>query len=151
MASLTITSANAVYMLAVSSVFPTPQQLQGFAVDEAFDTEQAEINVTQVGVDGVGVAGWVPREIKHTIVLLPSSNSRPIFEQWVTAMDNIRDTLYATATIVLPSLGLKYACQKGSLTRYPQMPGVRRVLQPVRYEITWLPDNGLPAITLAPQ
>lgn len=148
--ALTITSANSVLMLAIPDVFPTPQQIQGFGVDEAFDTEMAEMAVTMVGVDGEGVAGWVPREVTMTITLLPSSPSFLVFESWIAAMDNVREVLYASANIVIPSIQRKYAAQKGILSRYPQLPNVRRTLQNRQFEVKWLPGGGLPAITSGP-
>lgn len=148
--ALTITSANAVYMLGIDSVFPTPQQIQQFGVDEAFDTEVAMITETQVGVDGEGVAGWVPREIRQTLTLLASSPSFLIFEAWVNAMDQAREVLYANGTIVIPSIGRKYSMAKGTLTRYPAIPNARRVLANRRFELVWLPSLGQPAITSAP-
>lgn len=149
--ALTITSANSVFMLSVASVFPAPQQLQGFGVDEAFDTEASDMAETQVGVDSFGVAGWIPRQVPMTITLQASSPSFLIFEEWVTAQDKINEILYASANISLPAIGRKYAAARGALTRYPQLPGVRRVLQQRQFTITWLPQGlGLPAITQGP-
>ena len=150
MALLTITSANSVYMLGVPGVFSAPQQLQQFAVDEAFDVEQAEITVTQIGVDGEGVAGWVPRPIVHTISLMATSPSNLLFEQWITALDGAREVIYATGTIALPSIQRKYSMQRGILTRYNEHANVRRTLQSRSFQITWLPGNGLPAFSRAP-
>lgn len=147
----TITAANSVLMLAIASVFPTPVQIQEFGVDDAFASEMAEIAVTQVGVDGTGVAGWVPREVTMTVTLLASSvSSFTVFEAWIAAMDNVQEVLYANATIVLPAVQRKYTLQKGVLTRYPQMPNVKRTLQQRQFEIKWLPDRGIPAITSGP-
>jgi hypothetical protein len=149
--ALTITSANAVFMLGISSVFPVPQRLQGFGVDEAFDTEPTEISEVRLGVDSVGVAGWVPRLVKITVTLLPSSPSFLLFENWVTAMDNINEILYANCTIVIPSIGRKYTGAQGSLTRYPPLPNVRKTLMDRQFEITWMPQGlGRPALSQAP-
>lgn len=149
--ALTITSANSILMLSIASVFPAPQQIQGFGVDEAFDTEATDMAETQVGVDSFGVAGWVPRQVPMTITLLASSPSFLIFEEWVTAQDKINEILYASAVISIPSIARKYAAGKGALTRYPQLPNVRRVLQQRQFVITWLPDGlGRPAITQGP-
>lgn len=148
--ALTITSANTILMLLISDVFPTPQQIQDFGVDEAIDVEMAEMAVTMVGVDGQGVAGWVPREVTMTITLLPSSRSFLVFENWIAAMDNVREVLYASATMVVPSIQRKYTMTRGVLTRYPQLPNIRRTLQNRQFEIKWLPGEGLPAITSGP-
>lgn len=143
--ALTITSANAVYMLAIDGVFPVPQQLQGWGVDEAFDTEMADIAEVQLGVDGLAVSGWIPRLTKQTVTLLAASGSFSIFETWVAAMDQAREVLYASGTILLPSVGRKYSLPQGTLTRYPALPNVKKVLQQRQFEITWAwPITGAP-------
>jgi hypothetical protein len=38
----TITSANAVLSLAINNYFPVPQVIQGFAVDDAFESESVQ-------------------------------------------------------------------------------------------------------------
>jgi hypothetical protein len=147
----TITSYNSVVMLAIQSVFPTPQQISSFAVDQAFDTEMSESSIVQTGVDGFGVAGYVPREVKQTYTLLASSTSFILFEQWILAMDALGDVLYASASIAIPSIGRKYTCAQGSLTRYPSLPNARRVLEQRQFEITWMPPGfGIPAIVGGP-
>lgn len=143
--ALTITSANAVYMLSVDTVFPTPVQIQGFGVDEAFDTEASDVAEVQLGVDGLAVSGWVPRLTTQTITLLAASPSFQLFEAWVQAMDVAREVLYAQGTIAIPSIGRKYSLPQGTLTRYPAMPNAKRVLAQRQFTITWAwPITGAP-------
>jgi hypothetical protein len=137
MAGLTITAATAIYTLVVDTVFPVPQTLQGFGVDEAFDTEAAETAVVELGVDGVAVSGWVPRLTKQTITLLPSSISFILFEQWVEAMDRGQEVLYATGVIKIPAVKRQYNLPQGTLTRHPALPNAKRVLRDRQFEITW--------------
>jgi hypothetical protein len=146
----TITSSTAVFLLSVASVFPAPVQLQGFGPDEAFDTEQVDVAVTQLGVDGTGVSGYVPREVTQTITFLASSPSVILFQQWMASQDVIQDVLYATGSIRIPSLGLKYDMPQGTLRRFQSAPDARRVMMPVRYSIVWQPQPGIPAITASP-
>lgn len=149
--ALTITSMNALYMLTIPGVFSAPQQLQAFGVDEAFETDPVDAAVVQTGVDGIGTAGLVPREVPQTITLLASSASFMLFDSWVQAQDALKDIIYASAIITLPSIGRKYTCYQGALTRYPTMPSARRTLQQRQFQITWLPPgNGQPAIFGAP-
>ena len=147
----TITSANAIYTLQIPGVFGSPQQIQEFAADEAFDTEEVESAVTQVGVDGVGVAGWVPRAVPQVITLLPSSNSKYIFTDWMEAMDANNEVIYASGIILMSSVGLKYTLHRGMLTRFSTIANARRVLQARRFQVTWLPPAVLQrAITRSP-
>jgi hypothetical protein len=150
MAGNTITSANAVYLLSISGVFTIPVQLQGWAVDEAFDTEAVDAAVTQVGVDGTGVAGWVPREVPQTLTLLPSSPSNDVFDSWVQAQDAIQDIIYASGSIRIPSLGKVYSMVQGVLMSYPIVSDAKKVFQPRVFKLNWLPQPGIPAITVSP-
>lgn len=146
----TITSANAVYTLSVVGVFNTPVTLEGWAVDEAFDTELQEIAQVQVGVDGEGVAGLTPVEQPQTLNFLASSISPPLFDQWYAAEQALGDKLYAAGTITLPALSTKWTLNKGILMRYAALPNVRKVLQPRQFGLMWLPQKGVPPITYGP-
>lgn len=148
--AFTITSANAVFMLAVGGVFPSPVQLQGFGVDDAFTTEMVDASETQVGVDGFGVAGYVPRSPEMTIRLLASSQSFILFEQWVAAQDQLQDVLYANGVISMPAVGRKYTMFMGALMRVSTMADARRVLANREFHIRWLPQGTVPAISAAP-
>ncbi len=151
MANLSITSASAVVMLSVASVFPTAQQLRGFGVDEAFDTEPVEAAEVQLGVDGFAAAGWVPRLVPQTYTLHAASPDFVIFEDWVAAQDAIQEILYASATITIPAIKRKYSFAQGALTRFPTLPNARRTLQQRQFVITWMPPSvGVPAVTSAP-
>jgi hypothetical protein len=148
--ALSITSANAVLMLGIESVYPTPQQIQEFAMDDAFTTDLVDASEVQVGVDGFGVAGYVPRSPGMTIRLLASSASFIVFENWVAAMDQLQDVLYANAVITMSSVARKYTCYRGSLMRVSTMADARKVLQAREFHIQWLPRGTIPAISAAP-
>ena len=138
-APLTITSANAIYLISVASVFPTPQQLQGWAVDEAFDTEESDIAEIQIGVDGLTASGWLPRLTPQTITFLAASPSNfQIFEQWQQAQDLAQDIFHAQGTIIIPAIKRQYTLPNGTLgPRYQALSNARRVLQARRFMITW--------------
>lgn len=53
----TLTSANAVLLIGINSLYTTPQQIQGFATDDAFVTEVVTPVEMKMGVDGVLSAG----------------------------------------------------------------------------------------------
>lgn len=135
--SNTITSANAVFMLAVLPLFPVPQQLQGFMADRAFDTDAVEIAQTVMGVDGVFSAGFIPYPTPQNIHIMPDSPSSIIFETWVAAEKVAQEKFFATATIALPSVGRNYTLQRGVLTRFAPIPGAERVLVGRTFTITW--------------
>lgn len=146
----TITASNAVFLLSVAGVFPTPQQLQGFGVDDAFLAEAADVAETRVGVDGYGAAGYVPRMVPMTMRFLANSRSISMFETWIGAEDAAGETLPASAIITMRSVGRKYTCYFGHLVRVQTMADVRRVLQDREFRINWLPQGTIPAISAAP-
>jgi hypothetical protein len=137
MPNYSVTSASAIYMLSIDTVYPTPQKLEGFGVDEAFDTEAVEMAEVQLGVDGFSAAGWVPRLTIQTITLLAASPSFLIFENWAAAMDLIKEVYYATGIITIPAIKRKYTLRRGVLTRYPPVPNARRTLQQRQFQVTW--------------
>jgi hypothetical protein len=148
--ALSITSANAVFMLSIAGVYPTAQQLQEFGVDDAFTTDAVATTETQVGVDGFGVAGYVPRSPTMTIRLLASSRSFPVFEDWIAAQDALQDVLYGAAIVTLPAIGRKYTCYRGSLLGVSTIADARKVLQNREFHVQWLPSGIIPAVSASP-
>lgn len=133
----TITSANSVLMLGVTSLFPTPQQIQGFSTDDIFSTDPLESAEVIMGVDGKLSAGFVYVLVKQMYNLQADSASVSIFDQWYAAQQSAQDLFFANATIVLPSLGQKWAMTKGVLSNYPPMPDAGKTLKPRKFTITW--------------
>jgi hypothetical protein len=133
----TITSANAIFMLGIASLFPIPQQLQGFSADDIFDSEPVEPAEVQMGVDGHLAAGIKLVPTKQGITLMADSDSNGIFEFWYQSQLAVKDLYFASATVQLLGIGKKYTMTRGVLTRYPSMSDAKTVLQPRKFEITW--------------
>lgn len=140
----TITSANAVYMLAVTGLFPVPQQLQGFAADDIFDTEAITPAEILMGVDGKLSAGYTPVPTKQNISLQADSDSNLIFEIWHTAQQAAKEVYSASAIVRLPSIKRSYVLTKGILTSYTPIPDAKKTLQPRKFAITWESVVGAP-------
>lgn len=134
---MSITSATAQLSLGVTSLYDSPQSIQGFAVDDAFDTEALEMAETAMGVDGILTGGYVPNPTVMTITLMGDSDSIRFFDNWVGATRNVRDLYYAFGTIYLVAVKKKFTMTKGILRTYPQMPDAKKTLQPVKYTIVW--------------
>ena len=137
MAKRTITSANSVFTLVVPDVFPVPQNLQGYAVDDAFDTESVELSEALMGVDGRMSAGYTPYITPMTIHLMADSPSIDLFDAWRGAETAAQEVFFAQATIVLPSVGRAYVLNNGVLTNYKPLSDAKKVLQAVSYTIKW--------------
>jgi hypothetical protein len=146
-----ITSANAVFILTIPTVYPNGVQLQQFGVDDAFSPEAFDTTETQVGVDGYGVAGYIPNPVEMMVKFLASSPSVVVFENWFEAMVLINDVLPCSGQIAQPSVGRNYTLPFGVLKRVNSMAEARRILQNREFRLTWLPQGaGSPAITASP-
>ncbi|WP_048996431.1 phage tail fiber protein [Burkholderia multivorans] len=142
--SNTITSANAVFMLAVTDLFPVPQQLQGFAADDIFDTEALTPAEVVMGVDGKLSAGYTPVPTKQNISLQADSDSNLIFEAWHLAQQTAKEVYFASAIVRLPSVSKSYVLTNGVLTSYMPIPDAKKILQPRKFQITWESVVGAP-------
>jgi hypothetical protein len=132
-----ITSANAVIALTIAGVFPTPVQLQGFAADDVFDTDQVNPSETLMGVDGILSAGFVFVPIQQNFSLQADSPSNFIFEQWNAQQQAAAEIFFANGIVTLTSINKVYVMRKGVLSGYKAIADGKRVLQPRRFSITW--------------
>jgi len=132
----TITSANSVLTLVIDGLYG-PSNIQGYAVDDAFESESVQQSEVLMGVDGNLSGGkvWIP--YKMTIHLQADSPSVEVFDNWRSNQDAFVDVFVANGTIILPSTGISYALYNGYLTAATPFPAVKKTLQPVVYEITW--------------
>ena len=147
-----ITSANAKFSILVPGVFPTPYLLQQFATDDAWASEEVDVAQVVIGVDGAMSAGSVPYLIPQDIIFQADSASISGFmEPWRAAnaaavAQGATQNFASAGTLTIPAIGLTYALTKGVLLRITPFPQGRKILQPVRYRITW---NGYQALPIA--
>lgn len=133
----TLTSANSVFLLTITDLFPPPIALQGYATDEAFLTDAVALTETLMGVDGHLSGGMVFNPIKMKIKFQADSPSIAIFDAWAAAQKTARDAFRANAVITLPSTGVRYVLTTGFLTSYKPLPDAKKMLEPQEFEITW--------------
>lgn len=135
--SNTITSADAIMMLTVTNLYPTAQQIQGFAAEDIFDTEALELAQTVRGADGKLSAGFIYGDLPQTIHIMPDSDSRVIFDTWATTSRTSVAVFRCNMTLILPAIGRKYTLTNGVLKRWKAMPDAKRVLQASQALIEW--------------
>jgi hypothetical protein len=133
----TITSANAVFVLTVPSLFPAPIQLQGFSAEKAWSTDNQDTTESLIGVDGQKASGWIPAMIKQSVSLQANSSSRSIFNAIARAQRANRDAIVFQGTITLPSTGESFSLLDGTLKDYKPIPDGAKVLQPIEFNIEW--------------
>jgi hypothetical protein len=139
-----ITSANSIFLLGISTVFPVPQLLQGYATDDAFSTESVEPAETKMGVDGKLSAGFVFMPIKLSITLQADSASILLFDAWYAAQKAQLDVYFANGLIRLKSVSKSYVLTNGVLSGYMPIPDAKKTLDPLKYAITWESVVGAP-------
>ena len=132
-----ITSANSVFTLLIPGVFPVPQNIQGFAADDAFSNDAVDIAEVRIGVDGIMSSGYLPQITKMTVHLQADSPSLVVFDTWKAAMQIARGIFPATATITMQSISKSYALLNGTLDNIKQLPDAKKVLEPLTYRIAW--------------
>ena len=139
-----ITSSNSVYLLSITGLYAVPQQLQGFAADDIFDTESIETAETIMGADGKLSAGFIFVPIKQSVMLQADSDSNTLFEAWYAAEQTAREKSFANGVVHLPGIGRSYVMTNGVLTTYAPISDAKKVMQPRKYGITWESIKGAP-------
>lgn len=137
MAGNTITSADAIFALTVTNLYPSAQALEGYAADAMFALGDTEMAVTVRGADGKLSGGFVFGQYLQTITIMPDSPSREIFETWQLTSQTSKAVFRCNATIILPAIGRKYTLTNGVLVRVKAIPDAQRVLQAATYQIDW--------------
>jgi hypothetical protein len=133
----TITAANSEFILTIPLVFSVPQPLDGYATDDAFDSEDVSPAEAKIGVDAKMSAGYTPYLFKQVIHLQADSDAIQVFDDWRQAMDTVREVFFAQGKIILPAVGKIVTLTKGVLTRAKPLPDVKKLLEPQSYEVTW--------------
>ena len=132
-----ITSANAVIMLAVPGVFNAPQALQQFAADDIFTNETIQAAETAMGVDGYLAAGFVFAPVPWAVSLMADSPSNDFFDTWYQSNVKAIDVFRCNGTLWLPSLNKKFNLNNGALTTYKNMADAAKPLRSRSFQIIW--------------
>ncbi|HHH4158353.1 phage tail fiber protein [Enterobacter cloacae] len=135
--SNTITSADSIFALTVTNLFPSAQTLEGYAADAMFALGDTEMAVSVRGADGKLSGGFVFGEYLQTITILPDSPSRDLFETWQLTSLTSKAVFRCNATIILPAISRKFTLTNGILQRVKAIPDAQRVLQAMTFQINW--------------
>lgn len=135
--SNTITSADSIFALTVTNLFPSAQTLEGYATDAMFALGDTEMAVSVRGADGKLSGGFVFGEYLQTITIMPDSPSRELFETWQLTSLTSKAVFRCNATIILPAISRKFTLTNGILQRVKAIPDAQRVLQAMTFQINW--------------
>jgi hypothetical protein len=133
----TITAANSIFMLSAVGLYNVPVQMQGYAADDAFASEEVEFMEKYMGVDGKMSAGFTPYIVPLDFNLQADSASILIMDAIIAAEKATREKIQLNATIILPSIGMVFAFSTGFLDKGPVGPTAGKVLKPRKYSLAF--------------
>lgn len=135
MADLSITSANAVCTLSVPDLFDTPITLEQWGSDQAWKNDAVQPVETNLTIDGVLQAGWVPTTKTVTFTLSPASPSKAFFDQLNDEQTTSREIYRINMDLAIPSLSERHTGRRGVLKSYKPIADGAKVLQPMEFAI----------------
>jgi len=125
----TLTVANSAIAMTTEALFPSAVALQGYAADDAFETDAVENGEFSMGIDGNLSAGFVFNAVGLTITLQADSPSLDYFEQIYMYEQENRTKLQQDITISIPGKGRRYDYVQGYMVSY-KAPAGKKILQP---------------------
>lgn len=133
----TLTAANSVLSLSCPTLGIAAVQIQGFATDDAFDTQEVKPVEAMVGVDGQKSSGFVAYLVEFTFVLQATSTSIDVMDAIQEGIQALQDDVEINVSLESPALGKLWTMQNGSLTSYKPTPQGKKLLGPQKYGITF--------------
>lgn len=140
----TLTSANSVLTLGVQNLFNVPVQIQGFATDDGFATNDVETGEALMGIDGHLSGGFTPYPTQLEITLQADSPSNTFFDAIINAERVAREKYILNGSILIPSLGLLFALTRGFMGTVSNVPVAKKVMQPRKFQIIFESVVGAP-------
>lgn len=134
---MSITSANAVFLISVPLLLPLTQQLQDWAVDDIYDVDDVDATDTAMSVDGILTGGMIFAAKPMNVALMADSPSISFFDAWYAGQYGATDAFAAQGTITLTSVGRAFTLTTGWLSRYKPMPDAKKTLQARKFRLTW--------------
>lgn len=125
----TLTVANSAIALTTEALFTSAQSLQGYAADDAFESDTVENGEFSMGIDGQLSAGFVFNAVGFTLTFQADSPSLDLFEQIYGYEQANRTKLRQDLSVSLPSKGRRYDYSQGYMVSY-KAPAGKKILQP---------------------
>lgn len=131
---MSITSADAIFTIQVPGLYPVPQVIEGFSVDESFMSDDVTMGEAQMGVDGKASFGKVPYLTPLNVTLQADSKSTVVFDNIKAAQDTRGNDLYPTnVIIIIRATGEKWALTNGPMLTATAIPKGGKVLGPRKF------------------
>lgn len=132
-----ITSADAIFVLTIDTLFNAPITLENWSADRAWESQSFVQAETRMSIDAHFNVGYVPNPVDMTLTLQPNSNSVAAFELLQTSQAVNMTPYQLGAEISLPGLKRKYTLTNGFLTGGSMLPSAGRLLEERSFTLQW--------------
>ena len=129
----TITSANSTLILTIPLLYPAPQKIEQFAVDDMWSLEQVDLVETQTGADGNVSFGYTPTARPFSFTLQANSPSVDILQYYMTAMEAQKEVYGCSIVLSIPSIKKSYSMADGAMVKAASGASGKKVLAPLQY------------------
>lgn len=130
----TLTATDAIVAVQVSGLFDTPEIIDEFEMDNAWQLSDITIAQTVLTLDGQLAGGYVPSIVDFTVNVLPTSLSKSMFVSWMQNSRTNQAMFKGTFNITIPSERANYILKDVIMVTGKILPNVNSILQPVSYK-----------------
>ena len=132
-----ITSADAVFTLAVKTLFNTPIILENWSANKAWEGSDITLADARMSLDGKLNKAFKIAPIGMTLTLQPNSSSWAVFEAIQTASRQARTVYELNGELRLPSLKRKYTLVSGIIASMSALPDGSSLLGERSVKLLW--------------
>ena len=137
----TLTAANAIVAAVVPNLFPVPQILDGFEIDNNFTMGELTIAETVLTLDGELEGGYLPSKVAFKINLLPTSNSKQFFVDYLQASKTAQDLFRVNFSVTMLGEKAQYTLTNGIFIGGGVLPDVASIQKSVSFSFEFSSKN----------
>lgn len=144
----TLTAANAIVAVDVPGLFQVPQVIDGFEIDDNFTSGAINIAETTLTLDGELEGGFVYSTVPFRLNLLPTSNSKKFFVDYLQASRTNQDIFRANFSVTMIGEKTQYTLTNGIYISGQVIPDVAKIQKAVPFEFLFSSKNVTSVSTL---
>jgi hypothetical protein len=144
----TLTAANAIVSITVPGLFPVPQIIDGFEIEDNFTSGAISIAETVLTLDGELEGGFVYSTVPLRLNLLPMSNSKKFFVDYLQATRTNQDIFRANFSVTMIGEKTQYTLTNGIYISGQVIPNVAKIQKAVPFEFLFSSKNVTAVSTL---
>lgn len=133
----TLTSADSVFFLTITDLFPVPFVVERYSINNPFSNSKVTLSETRRTLDNKLERGYIPGTVITSVTLEPTSNTRPIIIQWASASITTQSAYSCNGSLTIPGLGEEYILTNGALLDVDLLVSSAKTLNPISFSIEW--------------